>query len=208
MRKLLLTLAVLSLAGCSDPKAASEKNFKAAMQNYLDTAYPRCYFTGNFPEVKADWDFAHRNAAMAALEKAGLLRSSEIEQQEKQMFSAQTRTVKRTSYELTEEGKKYYKPGVTQNLKGDSMGGICAGKAVVKSIGQFTEPAEMMGQKISRVNYEYTVTGLPGWAQSADLQKTLVGLQEDARSESSPVKGIVAMVLTNNGWVHEKMFSR
>ena len=208
MRKLVTTMVLLALAGCSDPKAASEKNFKSAMQNYLDTAYPRCYFASNFPAIKADWDIGRKNAALAALEKAGLLSVKEVQQEEKQMFSQQTRVVKKQTYDLTAEGKKYYKADATKNLKGETMGALCAGKASVKSIGQFTEPAEMMGQKISRVNYEYTVTDLPAWATSPDLQMALDGLKADAQSSSTPIKGVVAMVLTNNGWVHEKMFSR
>lgn len=208
MRHLVIPIVLLVLAGCSDPKAASEKNFKSAMQQYLDTAYPRCYFASNFPAVKADWNIGGRNDAMAALEKAGLLSVKEVQQEEKQLFSEKTRMVARLSYDLTAEGKKYYKADATSNLRGEKMGALCAGKASVKSIGQFTEPAEMMGQKISRVNYEYTVTDLPAWTTSPDIQRTIGGLQADAESASKPIKGVVAMVLTNNGWVHEKMFSR
>lgn len=208
MRNLVITIVLLVLAGCSDPKAATEKNFKSAMQNYLDTAYPRCYFASNFPVIKADWDIGGKNAALAALEKAGLLSAKEIQQEEKQMFSAQTRTVTKLSYDLTGEGKKYYKLDGTTTHRGETIGAFCAGKATVKSIGQFTEPAEMMGQKISRVNYEYTVTDLPAWAMSPDVQQAVGGLKADAQSASSPIKGVVAMILTNNGWVHEKMFSR
>jgi hypothetical protein len=208
MRNFVITMIVLALAGCSDPKAASEKNFKSAMQNYLDTAYPHCYFESNFPVEKAHWDVGGKNVALAALEKAGLLSVKEVQQEEKQMFSQQTRMVTKLSYDLTAEGKKYYKVEATKNFRGETMGALCAGKASVKSIGQFTEPAEMMGQKISRVNYEYTVTDLPAWAMRPDLQQAIGGLKADAQSTSTPIKGVVAMVLTNNGWVHEKMFSR
>lgn len=208
MRTLAITVVALALAGCSDPKVASEKNFESAMQNYLDSEYPRCYFSSNFPVEKTDFDVLGKNVGLAALEKAGLLAASEVKREEKQMFTEQTRTVTKLSYDLTAEGKKYYRAAATKNHRGEAMGAICAGKATVKSIGQFTEPAEMMGLKISRVNYEYTVTDLPAWAMRPDVQQAIRGLKADAQSAETPVKGVVGMVLTNNGWVHEHMFSR
>ena len=208
MRNIFIPVLLLALSGCADPKAASEKNFKVAMQHYLDSAYPRCYFASNFPVKKSDWDIGGANATLAALEKAGLLSANEVQQEEKLMFSQQTRSVTRLSYDLTEEGKKYYKADASENMRGEKTGAFCVGKAAVKSIGQFTEPADMMGQKISRVNYEYTVTDLPAWTKSPDLHRVIRGLEADVQSTSVPIKGVVAMVLTNNGWVHEKMFSR
>jgi hypothetical protein len=201
-------MAVFALAGCSDPKTASESNFKAAMQNYLDTAYPRCYFVSNFPAEKESWDVGGKNLALATLEQAGLLGVKEVQHEEKQMFSDKTRTVTKQSYDLTAEGRKYYKAEATKNLRGEAMGGLCAGKATVTSIGQFTEPADMMGLRISRVNYSYTVADLPAWAMRPDVQKAIRGLKEDAQSASTPVQGVVGMALTNNGWVHEKMLSQ
>ncbi|MBA6116823.1 hypothetical protein MXF29_13800 [Pseudomonas sp. NC26] len=50
-------------------------------------------------------------------------------------------------------------------LNGTTRGGLCFGKAQVTAIEQFSEPGEMMGQKISRVTYAYKITGLPDWAR-------------------------------------------
>lgn len=208
MRYLAIPALILVLTGCSDPKEASEKNFKIAIQSYLDSAYPRCYFVSNFPAIKGDWDIGGKNSGLIALEKAGLLKSTEVQEEEKQLFSQATRMVTRLSYDLTPEGKKYYKPAAAKNMKGEEMGGFCIGKASVKMVGQYTEPAEMMGQKVSRVNYEYTVTDLPAWTSSPDVQRALKGIKADLDSEKNPIKELDALVLTNNGWVHERMFSR
>lgn len=208
MRYLSIPIALLALAGCSDPKSASEKNFKVAVQSYLDSEYPHCYVTRNFPAVKADFDFRHENETLEALTKAGLLSRKEIQQEEKDMFGQRPHTVTRLSYDLTAEGKKYYKPGITKNLRGDAVGGFCVGKAEVKSIGQFSEPADMMGLKVSRVNYEYTVSDLPEWTALPEIQQFVDQIQADSKSQTTPIKKVDAVVLTNNGWVHEKLFSQ
>jgi hypothetical protein len=49
LHKLTLIAVAVLVAGCSDPKAANEKNFQSAIQSYLDTAYPKCYFNQKFP---------------------------------------------------------------------------------------------------------------------------------------------------------------
>lgn len=208
MRYLAIPIVFLALAGCSDPKAASEKNFKKAIQSYLDTAYPRCYFASNFPTVKSEWNFNNSNGVLEALAGAGLLAKKEIQQEEKNIFGPGSHMVTKLSYDLTTEGKKYYKSGAVKNLRGESTGGFCAGKATVKSVGQYSEPAEMMGLKISRVNYEYTVSDLPAWASSPDIQKNVHGIKADLDSQTTPLKKVEGMVLTNNGWVHEKLFSQ
>jgi hypothetical protein len=33
-------------------------------------------------------------------------------------------------------------------------------------------------------------------------------MKADVESEAKPVKAIAGVVLTNNGWMHEKLFSR
>jgi hypothetical protein len=144
---------------------------------------------------------------MEALVKAGLLSKKDVQVEEK-AFLGGPRQVTKVAYDLSEEGKKYYKQGVSKNMRGEALGGLCAGKATVKSIDQFSEPADMMGLKVSRVNYEYTVSDLPAWTSSPDVQQFVDGLKADAGSQATPVKKVEAVVLTNNGWVHEKLFSR
>jgi hypothetical protein len=207
LRFLAIPLVLLTLAGCSDPKAVSERNFKNAIQHYLDAAYPRCYVISNFPADKGEWDFTNKNEKLAALEKVGIVTSKEIQVEEKD-FLGRPRKVTKVSYDLTTEGKKFFKPNVSHNMRGEPLGGLCAGKATVKSIDQYSEPAEMMGLKVSRVNYQYTVADLPAWTSSPDLQKFVEGLKADLNSQATPLKKTEAVVLTSNGWVHEKLFSR
>lgn len=210
---LILAVVAALVAGCSDPKAATEKNFKVAMQSYLDTAYPKCYILQKFPTTA---QFIEKKGAqqeketLKTLTKAGLLFEKEIERQEiKDIFNGGgMKTFVKSTFDLTDEGKKYYKNDIKKNFMGESVGGFCFGKATVKAITQFSEPGEMMGQKVSRVNYEYTVSDLPKWATSPEVTASINSLKADAESNVTPVKALNAAILTNNGWVHESLFQK
>lgn len=210
---LILAAVAVLVAGCSDPKAANEKNLKVAMQSYLDTAYPRCYILQKFPTTV---QFVEKKGSqqeketLRTLTKAGLLFEKEIERKEiKDIFDGGgMKALVKVTFDLTDEGKKYYKNDVQKNFKGEGMGGFCFGKATVKAITQFSEPGDMLGQKVSRVNYEYTVSDLPKWATSPEVTSSINSLKADAESNATPVKALNAAILTNNGWVHERLFQK
>lgn len=193
------------LAGCADPKEANEKNFKAAIQAYLDSVYPKCYFHRNFPTT-VEFDVGGTRAALKSLVKAGLVI-------EKDMAAADSAAHRKAAdvkltYDLTDEGRKYYKAGTEKTFNGNTVGGFCFGKASIKEIGQFTEPSDMFGVRISRVNYTYTVSDLPNWAKSLDESVALRELKAEASSTVEPIKRLDTVVLTNDGWVHEKLFKK
>jgi hypothetical protein len=213
MRSLLVVSLIamaMSVTACSDPKAASEKNFKVAMQRHLDGAYPKCYFVDNFPKTADYYGGAdERYAQLQALTKAGMLSAKEIERKElKDLFSSTQKTFVKTNFDLTDEGRKAYKADATKNYRGGSVGGFCFGKATVKAVTQFSEPGDLFGQRVSRVNYEYTVSDLPKWAITPDMLAASKQLKIDAESAVTPIKALQAAILTNNGWVHESRFQK
>ncbi|HAT1583132.1 TPA: hypothetical protein I8Y16_004009 [Raoultella ornithinolytica] len=210
-----IAAGALALSGCNDPKDASESNFKAASQQYLDTVYPHCYVqmampvkkTRNVYEKKEDQNASDN--ALHILATKGLLDEKEISRKhyEKSYFSGAHDAVE-TEYSLTEEGKKYFKPNISKTFGGDDIGGFCFGKAKVETITNFTEPSDAMGQKISRVNYTYTVTDIPEWAKSDDIIAASSKLKEDVASVQNPVSAKAVFVLTNKGWMHERLFNK
>lgn len=204
-RAIPLSLA-LAASGCSDPKAANQGVFKNAAQAYLDTVYPKCYVNTQFP-VTVDWNISGIQEKLRALAKAGLVVESEGQVELPEMHGKK-RTTSAPRFDLTEEGKKFYKADVTQTLAGKSIGGFCFGKATVKEVSQFSEPADMFGQRISRVNYTYAVSDIPAWAKTPELLAGIKELKADVDSEAAPVKVLNTFVLTNNGWVHEKLFKK
>lgn len=202
----LIAVAVL-VAACSDPKVANEKNFKVAIQNYLDAVYPRCYFTEDFPATISMFDARGAKATFKALTNAGLLSEKEEPHEVTEIFGRK-KVVVQPTFHLTEEGKKFYKTDAVKTLGGKTIGGFCLGKATVKEVSQFSEPSDMFGQRISRVNYTYEVSGLPAWTKSSEILSAISALKADVESEKTPVKKLDALVLTNNGWVHEALFKK
>ncbi|MCF7554045.1 hypothetical protein [Pseudomonas petrae] len=205
----ILAIAVAFIAGCSDPKKASEENFEKAAQAYLDTQYPKCFVLIAFPVQTEDFDMSGRSKLLHALAGVGIVKETELSRKEipKSLFS-EARIDISYSYDLTEEGRKYYRDGVQKLMNGNTVGGLCVGKAKIVKIDQFSEPGEMMGQKISRVTYSYQVTDLPNWAHDQNLLASARDLSTAVAGEKLPIRETRAMILTNNGWVHERLFGK
>jgi hypothetical protein len=208
LQKLTLIALTAFVAGCTDPKTANENNFGKAIQSYLDTVYPKCYFLQKFPAT-VDFDIGGTQATLKALVKAGLVSEKEESRREiADLFGGGKKTYVKTSFDLTDAGRKVYKLDAVKTLRGDSVGGFCFGKASVKDVSQFSEPSDMLGQKISRVNYTYVVTDLPAWAKTPEMLAAIKALDVDAKSVIEPVKALDTLLLTNNGWVHERLFQK
>lgn len=204
--------AVVLVAACSDPKAASEKNFKVAIQKDLDAEYPKCYIVKNFPETIPLTGSAmndslirsiHANniVLFKALTDAGIL-SEKSEPHEVVSFMGKKSVVNQPTFYLTEEGKKYYKSDAVKDVNGKNTGGFCFGKATVKDIAEFTEPSEAAGMRISQVKFTYQVSDFPAWVKLPTILTALTRLKTDVESEKNPVKGSTMLKLTNNGWVN------
>lgn len=208
MRTLAAAVGIVALltAGCSDPKAANHANFKQAIQAQLDHAYPHCYITQNFPTV-IEFDVGRQRQILAALTKAGLVATAD-KQVEAMSFGNITRHKTVTEYSLTDEGRKHYKADAAKSLGGATVGGFCFGKAKVTDIDEFTEPADMMGARVSRVRYRYQVSDIPSWATSDDLVGAIPQLKKDAGAQTEPAQANAVLVLTSTGWQHEASMRR
>lgn len=203
-RSLIACLLMVGLSGCTDPKDATEGNFKKSLQAYLDSEYPKCYFMSEMPKALDTFEGSRTQQRYDAMKQAGLLVSSVKEAEVEGVFlGKQKKSI--PVYELTEEGKKYFKNDVSKTMNGKSVGGFCGGKANIVEIVQFTEPADMWGQKLSEVVYTYTVTDLPEWAKNENILEQFREIKQDVESTQTPLKDKTALVLTNNGWTHRKL---
>ena len=205
----LICIGAIALSGCNDPKDASEGNFKAAAQQYLDSIYPSCYFKANFPLKTDGYAFNNLPDILHVMSQKGLLTEKEISRKHYEAsWGSKAHDVVVNSYDLTDEGKQFYKPDAAKNMKGENLGGFCFGKATVSAVSNFTEPSDAMGQKISRVSFSYKVTDFPDWAKSSEITSLNRLLKKDVDSESEPLKVTSVFVLTNKGWVHERLFGK
>ncbi len=198
---------IVGISACSDPTDANKRNFKSAIQAYLDTNYPKCYVYANFPRT-IDRDYSGLAGKLRALAKTGLLTETEVQVEERSVFSRPKKFVNAPMFDLTEEGKKYYKAKVAKTIRGKSVGGFCAGNATVKEITQFSVPSDMFGHRISRVNYTYEVSNFPAWAEAPEVLAAIKDLNTDFESKITSKKALDVLILTNNGWVHEKLFEK
>jgi hypothetical protein len=210
-RVAIIAVAVLATA-CSDPKAANEKNFKVAIQKDLDAEYPKCYIIKNFPETIPLTGSAindnmirsiHGNdiVLFKALTDAGIL-SEKAEPHEVTPFWGKKTVVNQPTFNLTEEGKKYYKADAAKDVYGKATGGFCFGKATVRDIPEFTEPSEAGGIRVSQVKFTYQVSDFPAWAKLPETLSAVTRLKTDVESDKTPVTGSTLLKLTNNGWVN------
>ena len=94
---------------------------------------------------------------------------------------------------------------VDDKIKG-KQSGFCFGKAKVEKIIDFSEPSEMMGNKISRVNYTFSVTDLPDWIKKPEITKLSEPIKKIVESAETPIKADGTMILTNKGWVESHLF--
>ncbi|MBP6190681.1 MAG: hypothetical protein KA999_00800 [Acinetobacter sp.] len=175
----------LALSACSDPKKASEANFKKAIQAALDSDNEAkfCFTEGRFPETENPYN-KDRNNILQVLEKEGLLSSSMVEQ--KGFFGGEAKQIKQ--YDLAEAGKKF----VLDNQ-------FCVGKLEVIKVTNFTEPSDGLGQTVSQADYTYTIKDLPNWTKDPILQAAYPkSFGKLAKGEELEKK--MNLVLTNNGW--------
>ena len=78
---------------------------------------------------------------------------------------------------------------------------LCTGKVTLDQVGIFTEPAEAMGMKFSRVDYTVKVSDLADWAADPKFSELFKG------RSANKVEGQqrMALILTSEGWKSEHL---
>jgi hypothetical protein len=206
-RKLIAPALLASLVGCSDGQQPSEAELRQAAQAYLDTQYPYCFVISAFPTRTRDFDVEGTNKALHALAQVGVVSEREISRTEvPERLWQPARTDIYYAYDLTDEGRRYYKADARQGKAG-SIGGLCFGKAEVTAIKGFSVPGEQQGRRQTQVTYSYRINELPAWAADSAVQAGITGLDQALASASKPLEETRAMVLTAQGWVHERLLA-
>lgn len=108
-----------------------------------------------------------------------------------------------TEYQVTDTGKKFLVANGANTMAGQEA--FCTGKYTVVEVSNFTEPSDMMGVKLSQVNYRYKVEGADEWAKSAGIRANYKNFAEQTQGD---IQGKAAVILTNDGWMHERLFKR
>jgi hypothetical protein len=186
-------ILILSNSGCNDAKTLTKQNLEKPIQAFLDVQYPRCVVFADFP-VKVRWGQIEDEPLLRVLVKSGLLTMSDVKN------TSGTGPPVLPNFELTDEGKKFYQAKANGSPR--KGGGFCFGKAKIKNIEQFTEPAEFFGKKVSQVAYRYEVSDIPEWVKAPEIVKANLWLASDISSKETPSSATETVVLANDGWVH------
>lgn len=180
MRLLLILAVVLLMSGCSgDPKAASKANFERAATakfSEMEKAGDFCVGPTAVPynDTPKWMDSYRQKLALQELEKLKLLQIVESQPGERGK-----------RYDLTDLGRKYF----------EANRGFCFVRPVVASILKFTEPADLQGERVSKVTLLMKVAPV---RPDPELEMLAVEINPKVKEEAQEV--VVAFVLTSEGW--------
>jgi len=209
-------LAAICLTACADPKAASKANFKKALDAYFDqTRAPACIdlrsldapFPATLPDQRNELGDSLNNAVqILAMASVGLLTGSPTTIAPRGFTLDKPTPVAATRYDLSELGKKYYQDRVIGGGLGKmTLHQLCFGTPKVVAIDSYTEPADSMGYRISKVSYRYTIQGAAQWTQDASIQKAFPAIAKQLAGEHTETD---IFVLTSEGWQHQRLSAR
>src|SRR5579859_1747066 len=201
-----LTLfSVLLLVSCASKKDANEKNFSEALNSYLAKKGQICLAIPSAWPVDLNESERRsgmgRAAEMAALEKAGLVRSHETETEYTPPLSSRPVKIKVLRYELTDSGKTFYRQKDRLALVGNNQvqADLCYGQQTLDKIVKWDGPTPAGDSKEASVFYTYKIENLAEWAKNPDIQRVFPGVVStiDAAGRTQMNQ---ALTLTNQGW--------
>ncbi len=199
-------ICLLALSGCNDPKSASKENFKKALQVYYD-AHPlivtQIWLTLPVIEgssaYKTNEEFVTFFASVGYLEGRDTVAEIDSVGYLEGHFARVNIKIKRPTkvWQLTEEGKKNFI--TTSNPLVGSVGGFRWADVQVKDVESFTEPADMMGKRVSEATYSITLVNEKPWVNQIKGKRGFAAnfmyLDQIGAARKS------SLVLTSDGWV-------
>lgn len=204
----LVPLSLMVFTACSDPKQASEANFKQVLTKFLDR--PENGVCIKLPlrdkdgsegvvvepqEVRQSY-FTY--GQLHALAEASLL-NEEVGEREEMTAAIGMKgpRVKVSTFSLTDAGKKALSRSARPHFKNPQL---CSGKYEVVKIENFTAPADMMGRTVSQVRYQLKALNVADWMKNPQV---IAAFPELNKKVGDAVDASAVLVLTNNGWLHE-----
>ncbi|MDR1661151.1 MAG: hypothetical protein LBR95_01795 [Azoarcus sp.] len=197
MKIIAASVAALAVTACGNPKDANKGNFSKAIQAYLDT---KPVFCPHFPKVleKNGWS-KNTEREVDALVDAGLLSTRDTEV--KAIFGE--KMLPATEYQVTDLGKQYL---AKEGNDSERLGRLCTGKYKLTGIDNFTEPGPVPFSSVtaSQVNFRYEITDLAEWTKSEKVRSAYASTFKEFEKNQDKAM----LVLTNDGWIHERLFRR
>jgi hypothetical protein len=200
-----MVLGTLLLAGCGSKNDANEKNLSDATNANLIKKGQLCLgivskWPVDVPKSESQMTTG-RAPEMAALEKIGLVRSHEAETDFTPFSNTSPVKTKVLRYELTEEGKKFYRDKELPGLAGEKeiRGDICFGQQALDTVIKTEGPITVGDKKEMTLYYTYKIENLADWAKNPDVQKTFPGIVSTING-AGKTQINQNLVLTDQGW--------
>lgn len=160
--------------------------FKSAINDYY-RGKQECLWSGTvkFP-AQADTSNDEQTKAFDALTDVGMLTRTSAE---KKRFLIGSKQV--NDYDLSDKGRSTW----TSDSSQPGYGNFCFGHSEVTSVETFNPPDINATQYT--VNYHYALTGLPDWANSAEMKTAFPQLAADTSGQQT---ARATVVKSDSGW--------
>lgn len=199
-----MVLGTLLLAGCGSKSDVNVKDLSDATNAYLVKKGQLCLgIATKWPVDLQESDQRAGNvkgSEMAALEKVGLVRSQNVEAAYTTL-SGRPAKAKVLRYELTDEGKSFYREKDVVGLgpNKEALGDICFGQQALDSVVKTEGPVTVGNNKEMTLYYTYKIENLAEWAKDPNLQKTFPGIVSTINGSGKTTLN-QNLTLTDQGW--------
>lgn len=209
-------LGCFVMAGCGSKQDANEKNFGAAIGQYLDKKGELCLRLNKWPVDVSEMDLTLQKnmptgtaGQMQALAAVGLAigADAEVEQLGGLGLSYNKPTARKFKvkrYVLTDAGQKFYREkevdGIgLQSRKQVMQGDICYGKKALDKVVKWEGPMKFGDYQEANVKYLYKIENLPDWTKNNEFLSAFpyVGQIIEAAGKKEQQGGVK---LTSQGW--------
>lgn len=216
MKKRVIYAAVLGalvLASCGSKQDANEKNFGAAISQYLDKKGDLCLRLNKWPVDVSEMDLRLQKTMptgtagqMEALAAVGLVSETDTEIDQIGIFDNKStgHKFKVKRYALTDAGKKFYREQEINQIglggsKKVMQGDICYGKKALDKVVKWEGPMKFGDYQEANVKYLYKIDNLADWTKKPEFLAAFpdVGQIIEAAGTKEQQGGVK---LTSLGW--------
>ena len=184
-------LLMASLFSCTDKKAATKSNIRAAVQQAL-VDDPQCLpfsFPAFAPQRPSRGD---ANEQLQTLVSAGLVHMPHPAPKGSAGWG-----VPSVEYDLTPLGQKYQRTVTLPLFRPQTR--LCYAQRKVTAIDSYTEPASFFGRIVTTVTYQYRLHAFASWAQQPAIVEAF-HLDHDLQLKTHPETAEIALTSTSEGW--------
>lgn len=214
MQKNIAILAVLgtvTLTACGGKTDVNEKNFGAAISQYLDKKGDLCLAARPWPVDLTERDLSLQKTfqegdagQMAALEAAGLVKGEDADKVRLDYSGMPTdRKEKIKRYTLTDAAKPFAQESVddsyTISTKPIKTTALCWGKKSLDKVVKWVGPMKLGDYQRAGIHYTYKITNLAGWAKKPEVQAAFPNVKfilDGAGKKETTLD----VTLTSQGW--------